>query len=58
MTTITITCQTTWQARADWVRENCRGFRDNTNWPMWSLGPDDISFEVQDKDAVWYQLVW
>lgn len=58
MTTITITCRTTWQARTDWIRENCRGYLEHTNWALWSMGLDDIYFQVEDKDAVWYQLVW
>lgn len=58
MITVTITCRTTWQVRADWIREHCPGYLERTNWPMWSLGLDDIYFEVDEKDAAWYYLVW
>jgi hypothetical protein len=58
MSRITITCPITWWERCNWVAENCKGYKDATCWSAWNIGYDDIYFEVNDKDAMWYHLIW
>lgn len=58
MTRITISCPITWYHRCDWIEKNCENYTDLTNWSMWQIGQDDIYFLLEDKDAVWFTLVW
>lgn len=58
MTSVTITCRITWHEQCEWVKNNCKNYTDLTNWGLWQLGLDDIIFLMEDKDAVWFNLVW
>lgn len=58
MTTVTITCPITWYERCEWIEKHCKNYIDNTNWSMWQIAQDDIYFEVEEKDAIWYWLIW
>lgn len=58
MTKVTISCPTTWYHRCDWIEANCKNYKDLTNWSMWQIGQDDIYFLLEDKDALWFTLVW
>ena len=58
MTKITITCPITWYKQCDWIEANCKNYKDITNWSMWQIGQDDIYFLLEDKDAVWFKLMW
>jgi hypothetical protein len=58
VTRVTITCPITWHERCTWIEKNCKNYVDKTNWSLWQIGQDDIYFDVEDKDAVWYNLMW
>jgi hypothetical protein len=58
MTRITISCPITWFERCSWIEKNCKNWVDRTNWGMWQISQDDIHFEVEDRDATWYHLIW
>ena len=58
MTKITISCPITWWEQCKWIEQNCKNYVDRTNWGMWQISQDDIYFEVEDKDAVWFTLMW
>jgi hypothetical protein len=58
VTRVTISCPITWYERCTWIEKNCKNWVDKTNWGMWQISQDDIHFEVEDKDATWYYLMW
>jgi hypothetical protein len=58
MTRITISCPITWYERCEWIAKNCENYVDKTEWGMWQIGQDDIYYELEEKDAVWYYLKW
>lgn len=31
---------------------------DRTVWGAWQIGQADITFDLEDKDAVWFKLTW
>jgi len=58
MTRVTIKCPITWYNRCDWIKDNCKNYKDDTNWAAWQIGLDDIHFWVEDRDATLYYLMW
>ena len=58
MTRVTISCPITWYERCSWIEANCKNYKDITNWGMWQISQDDIYFLLEDKDAVWFTLIW
>ena len=58
MTRVTISCPITWWERCKWIETNCKNYVDKTEWGMWQIGQDDIYYEVEEKDAIWYYLKW
>jgi len=58
MTSVRINCPITWYMQCDWIYKNCKHWVDNTQWAAWQIGHDDIYFELEDKDAVWFTLRW
>jgi hypothetical protein len=58
MTRITVTCPITWSEQCTWIRNNCLGAIDRTEWSAWNIGLDYIYFDVQDSDAIIYKLIW
>lgn len=58
MTKIRINCPITWYDQCDWIRDNCKDWIDETCWAAWQIGIDDIYFNLQDEDAVWFMLRW
>lgn len=55
---ITISCPITWHSRVTWIEKNCYGAVDRTCWAAWQIGYDDIYYEVNDCDAMFYYLIW
>jgi hypothetical protein len=58
MTTITILCRVTWWEQCQWIYKNCTDAVDRTDWGLWQLGQSDIHFDLDEKDAVWFNLMW
>ena len=58
MTSITISCPITWWKQCEWIEKNCKNPVDKTCWAAWQIGYDDIYFELEDRDAFWFNLNW
>lgn len=58
MTKIKITCPITWWEQCEWIWDNCRDYKDVTNWPAHQIGMDDIFFIISDEDAVVFRLLF
>ena len=58
MTRVRISCPTTWWKQCNWIEKNCKNYVDKTEWAAWQIGYDDIYYEVEDRDAVWFNLKW
>ena len=58
MTIVTIKCPITWYEQCEWIYNNCKYYKDQTVWWIWQIGYDDIYFELDDRDAIMFTLVW
>lgn len=58
MTRITICCPLTWYKQCDWIRANCKNWKDDTCWAAWQIGYDDIYFWLENEDALLFKLIW
>lgn len=58
MTRVTISDPIRWYEQCDWIEKNCKNYKDKTEWSAWQIGYDDIYFELEDSDAVWFTLIW
>lgn len=58
MTRITISCPITWYLQCDWIRNNCKNWKDDTCWAAWQIGYDDIYFDLEEADAIEFLLRW
>ncbi len=58
MNTVKIDCPITWYDQVEWIRKNCINWIDETNWAGWQIGINDIYFQLTDKDAIIFLLVW